>query len=582
MGISQFNEVQKKVMADLCNAKDAVIVSPPGTGKTVAIILSSIYRLLHSDNMDQTILFVAIDTMHVSIIRSLCKQFTAHIPNMNVLSQFSPQEKFEITGKNICICTAGRTLNFFENVVDESKCNLCSLVIFDADALWVDHSLVDKIKKIFSYIPAQGVSFHFISNSYSIKMEQNMKAVLHDRYQNSIKHFLRQHDCFKYWRVDIDQNTKRMQKFLQILEQNPFKQGIINCKDAKVAKNLKHAMQKKFETRILGTSYSNEVRTSAKGYNNGSVSYIISHKFSPISYLTEHIESDKLRVIINYQIKRSETLLRRCAIRKYKSTSDEIHIISLFDQNEKSLISEIEENVVNDRMQSLPMNFGEILSNKNEDNNPPIVEEEKEPRSARSSSSLNPFVAAFEPAAKTKAKADNERLNRYSGTKRTLIAYIDEYLQNGQMDKILGLNCKDMKIWGIMINDTLRDKNPSEIKMFNNLIVALFNYGIMQKGERFEMSVLKYLVMMTDVSMVKNVYFTQAVGELLAILCHYKHLPASASYSYFCKWYKEYSDISKRGQKEVLHQFVTCSVQELQRLNASQKIIAQVAKVLKK
>merc|ERR1711933_126514 len=144
------------------------------------------------------------------------------------------------------------------------------------------------------------------------------------------------------------------------------------------------------------------------------------------------------------------------------------------------------------------------------------------------------------------------------------------------------LNCKDMKVWGVMINDTLRDKNISEIKMFILLIVTLFNYGMMKKGESFEMSVLKYLVMMSDVSAAQNPYFMQSVGELLATLCCCKHLNANASFVYFTKRYKEYSDRDKRGQKEMMRQFIMCSLQELQRLNASQKTIAQVSKLLSK
>merc|ERR1712228_791254 len=584
-GISQFNEIQKNVMNDLCVGRDTVIVSPPGSGKTMAIILSSIYRMCQSEHLNLTV-FIAVDHIHSTLIQSLTEKLTAHIPSIQIVNKHKKRKK-KGKEKYFTILTPGKAVNLFENVLNDNiNLHMSSLTVFDSDSVWIEDSLLIKVDKLFEYIP-QSVSLNFVSNSYSIQMEQNMKQILLDRYELFTTHFLGQYDCFKFWKVTIDENKKRMNTLMQILQTNPFKRAVINCKDVRIAKTLNDEINKQFGCMILGTSHIHEVKSIVDAYNNGSIQYIIAHKFSPRSIL-QYIDNEKLRVIINFSIKKANAFLRRCTIRKYQNKANEVHIISLLEDREENILSQIEESVINQKMKPFPENFGDILSKNNE------KKEEKQSISVTAkntkTSSLNPRVKEFKPSLVKKTKKvvvessnnQNQRLNQYAGTKQTLIAYIDEYFSNGLMNKILNLNCKDMKIWGTIINDTLRDKTPVQIKMFTQLIVALFNYGIMQKGEEFEMSVLKYLVMMTDISCKQNAYFIQYVGELLAILCHYKHLHPNTCYTYFCKRYKEYSDRNKRGQKEILHQLIACSLQELQRLNSSQKIISQVSKLLKK
>merc|ERR1719242_302335 len=43
--IKKFNKVQEKIIGDLCLGNDNVIVSPAGSGKSVALIIAAFYRL---------------------------------------------------------------------------------------------------------------------------------------------------------------------------------------------------------------------------------------------------------------------------------------------------------------------------------------------------------------------------------------------------------------------------------------------------------------------------------------------------------------------------------------------------------
>merc|ERR1712228_917935 len=153
-----------------------------------------------------------------------------------------------------------------------------------------------------------------------------------------------------------------------------------------------------YETRILAASQMGEIKAAVDGFNDGSIAYIIVHKFSPTCYITEYVDSDKLRVIINYQIKNADSFLMRSTIRKYKQESDEVHIITLCDDRERNLISEIEANVINQQMESLPSDFGKNLS-KNVSPIFALVEAEEVKEARKSKSALNPNVQEFKPSA---------------------------------------------------------------------------------------------------------------------------------------------------------------------------------------
>jgi len=111
--------------------------------------------------------------------------------------------------------------------------------------------------------------------------------------------------------------------------------------------------------------------------------------------------------------------------------------------------------------------------------------------------------------------------------KRKLNGFIDEYVASGVMDDILDYNCTDYKVWAAVINDGLRDRKSSQIKPFIDLVIDLFEQGVLDNRQaNFVNIVVKYLTIQLDESSMDCPNFTRYVAQLFANLVYNEYLKA--------------------------------------------------------
>merc|ERR1712129_114139 len=129
-------------------------------------------------------------------------------------------------------------------------------------------------------------------------------------------------NAFKYYKLQIKANEKKQHVLLRVLEHNPFGQGIINCKDVDTATKLRNAIP---SSKLMNGANIEEAKGIINAYNDGTLQYIITHKFSP-NCVFKLINNDKLRIIVNYRV-RAKDFLRRISITKEDGNAKKVYVI---------------------------------------------------------------------------------------------------------------------------------------------------------------------------------------------------------------------------------------------------------------
>merc|ERR1711920_901886 len=158
----------------------------------------------------------------------------------------------------------------------------------------------------------------------------------------------------------------RLAMLVELCKVNPYRQGIIFVCHSTEAQILQKSMMDSgskqdvvFNSKILDGDKVADANAIINSCNNGSIQYIIAHERSPL-HILQNINSLKLKVIINYDIRSSSSYLQRCSISTYTSASNKIHVISLIDEQQTGVYEKVEENC-SVELQELPHNVAEVL-----------------------------------------------------------------------------------------------------------------------------------------------------------------------------------------------------------------------------
>eukprot|EP01083_Nonionella_stella_P178504 630770_1 len=363
------NALQKEVMGDLCLGNDSVIVSSAGSGKSTAIILSSFYRL-YTRKAPAHVLFIAVDHIHVELLRYYASKLGRDVPDLNIIEQIRGSRYIgnrQLTeGRNIFICSPGKAINLCENGQNELTENLVSVSIFDCDTLLVD-PLFGKLKNTFKWIPTN-INVNFVSTSYCRFMEKNMAQLIDFESAQTKKHLLtNNYDNLCFWFVFCGDRSLRVPMLNELCKVNPYRQGIVFCSGPHQAKVVQDSLKSmcenqemmQFKSCILESDSINDTNQIITQYNNGSIQYIIAHEYSPIHMLYK-IHPNNLKIIINFEIRSSAAFLKRCNIAKYEDKKKKIHCISLIDNEQTKIYEHVEHNC-NVQLEELPSNVAQVL-----------------------------------------------------------------------------------------------------------------------------------------------------------------------------------------------------------------------------
>eukprot|EP01083_Nonionella_stella_P025329 69759_1 len=562
--ITSFNQLQQNIMSDLLANNDSIIVSSAGSGKSIAIILSSLYKL-HSWKKPAHVVFVAVDSYHVQLLKTMCDQLIAHLPDVEVFAQVRGfnSRKSELSfrrGKSIHIWAPGRAKNMFENTKSRPSLidNLVSISLFDGDIVCIER-VVTKIRRLFACIPSN-VNANIVCNSYSMEMQQNIKDLVPNKVWKT--HVLYRYENLKFWSV-LCQRDERTLKLVELCHDNPWKQGVIICEAPYETTIVNECINKEYATAMFESDASmNDIDNIIDLYNNGSINYIILHRYSP-TCLLHKIEVHKLRMLIHFDLKEPNKFLSRCTSWRYESADKKIHVLLLIGAIPLIGANGLHKSVDHKQLDQVQL----------------CKEVEKR------------YNIKFEPVLSTNLSdvliTDNEPIEDTDNLiQQRLVKYIDACLTsdsganfNPAMDKILDLNCRNYAIWASIINEMLRDKTASDIPKVVHLIVDLFtNNALNNKDNSFMNIVVDRLVIDLEDSLVKCPQFIGNVARLFAHLCFCECLNTTQCYTECIRKYKEYSAADSEGQQQNINQLIEHSVEELRLLHAPKILISKVNK----
>jgi len=369
--ITQLNALQEKAIGDLCLGNDSVLVSPAGSGKTVALILAAFYRLF-TRKAPAHVVFICVDHLRAETVSRLCQKMGADVPDLIVNKQVRGSrfvtDRQLLQGRNVFICSPGKAIALCEDwqagkARDKLISNLVSVNIVDGDSLLVD-PLMARIGQTFKYIPTD-INVNIASNSLCCDMEKNMALLVA---MEKTKRHLLHHELshLKFWFIFSDSNL-RATMLKELCKVNPYRQGLIYCVDARQARLVQEVLVSnnqadadQFQSRILNAEDelgpTNEIISQ---YNNGSIQYIVCHDLSPIHTL-HRVDPKNLKVIINFALRNSSAFLKRCSVSKFQAPSKKIHYISLIDNDQTTTYEAVEKNcgVV---LVDLPSNVQSVL-----------------------------------------------------------------------------------------------------------------------------------------------------------------------------------------------------------------------------
>ena len=344
---SNFNELQEAVMGDLCAGNDAIIVGSAGIGKSTAIVLSSMYRLMTTQSLKTNILIFVGSPAHARWFKKMCIKMGKNIKDFHV--RVTRNSKGAIESKKWEeLFHRGRKIHIFVHsdpkIVEmllqrpQIRKYLLSVHIFDADAVLVEPKM-SKFKSFFDWLP-DGVNLNFISQSFCAQMDENIKKMS----PNASKHIFdnEHYQHVNFWFVVNEADNAPISALSQLCKINPFKQGIIFCAELataiQVGKTLTSSKFGSIKCRVLRSDCP---RSVINCFNEGSVQYIVAHDDSSI-YFLKNIKQDLLRVIVNFTLHSAALYLRRCVIGKYSKKPAKIHYISLIDEAQKKIYFDVE------------------------------------------------------------------------------------------------------------------------------------------------------------------------------------------------------------------------------------------------
>merc|ERR1719242_1203615 len=227
--IKKFNKVQEKIIGDLCLGNDNVIVSPAGSGKSMALIIAAFYRL-YTKKAPAHVMFICADHLHAETLTNVCLKLGAHVPDLTINKQVRGeryvQDRQLDAGRNIFICSPGKAIALCEDFQlkkarDKLINNLVSVNLFDADQLLAE-PLLDRVQQTFRYIPTN-INVNFVSNSYCQTMERNLKMLVSLESPKTKKHILdHNHDNLKFWFI-FSEGSLKMTMLKELCKVNPYR-----------------------------------------------------------------------------------------------------------------------------------------------------------------------------------------------------------------------------------------------------------------------------------------------------------------------------------------------------------------------
>jgi len=355
--ITKLNGLQQKVVPDMCLGNDSIVVSAAGSGKTIAVILAAFYRL-YTRKAPAHIMFICVDHLHVQILTRLCMKLGQFVPDLNVNAQVRGSRYVTARqlneGRNIFVCSPGKAISLAEDYEgktgrQELINHLVAVNIFDCDSLLTD-PMFGKLQQTFKYIPTN-INVNFVSNSYCLEMEKNIKQLVNLDAPNTHKHMLhKEYNNLKFWFVFCGQRHLRVPMLAELVKVNPFRQGVIFTTTPQQARTVMDAMIQlgrkagtDFKARLLESEGIGEASEVISAYNSGSIQYIIAFNMSPI-HLLQKIKPKNLKMIVNFELRNSSAYLKRAQICRYQSKNKKIHVISLIDQDQTRVYEQVEEN----------------------------------------------------------------------------------------------------------------------------------------------------------------------------------------------------------------------------------------------
>eukprot|EP01084_Bolivina_argentea_P092433 166284_1 len=284
--------------------------------------------------MAKHIIFIAVDRLHVEILKAETVRLSEYVPGLKVIKQIPGSSWTNVQfseGRNIFICSPGKAINLCENGKNYLIKKLLSVSVFDSDTLLVNRLWL-KIKRLFKWIPTD-IHVNFVSNSICEEMKMNIKQLINYTSPNTKKHILNDYDNLKFWWVSCGERYYRLPMLNQLCKMNPYGQGVIFCDTAYQAVHIKHSLESRsnFKCKILHSFSMKEINDIIHSYNNGSIQYIIAHEYKSPIYMLHQL--DPLQIIIDFEIWNPSSYLKRANIGKYISKK-KIHIISIMDRNQ--------------------------------------------------------------------------------------------------------------------------------------------------------------------------------------------------------------------------------------------------------
>mmetsp|Transcript_1335 Transcript_1335/g.2618 ORF Transcript_1335/g.2618 Transcript_1335/m.2618 type:complete len:163 (-) Transcript_1335:33-521(-) len=146
----------------------------------------------------------------------------------------------------------------------------------------------------------------------------------------------------------------------ELCKRNPYSQGIIFCGGGQQCEIVKDALDSgnpSFSSAVLESNNVKCVNEIINAYKLGAIQYILVNDYSPLHTL--HQVDPK--IIINFELRKASSFLKRACIAKYQSSRNKIHYISILDENQSTTYEQVEANF-RVSLVELPSNVSEVLA----------------------------------------------------------------------------------------------------------------------------------------------------------------------------------------------------------------------------
>jgi superfamily II DNA/RNA helicase len=355
-GVTEFTALQKTIMGDLCLGSDVCVVSPAGTGKTLAVIFAALYRLGVLPEPSH-VLIITGNGIHSEDIGQKLTVLGAHVEGLHVYVRNRRSNFLHVRdcerGRNIFVCTPGTAIDFLERCsgAEVITRNFASIFLIDADSTLGTLQSFEKIKKTMAYIPKR-THRAILTNSLSDAVKANAKTIVGP----TPKRHLSPHKNLVHWFIYCSNAAQRLAMLQELLKVNPFKQGIIFCTGPNSSGVVHRALASKLQLNcaILSSDSFAEARRAIEHFNKSDVAYIIAHEYSPVQLLCQL----DCRLVINYDIRVAGTYLKRVSVTGV--VKKKVHAISIIDDTQAEFFEQVEK-VCKVQLSELPETVAEVL-----------------------------------------------------------------------------------------------------------------------------------------------------------------------------------------------------------------------------